>query len=181
VSLKIVRPGPLVDFSNFEAPGRLGKRVGNIFVAAGAQRDPLPITDVEFAARTIVWMVNDDSAPNEINLLNPELPTRREVVNVLRKSNPDLTVVWLPRPVLVPLSWLAVLLQKLIRPKRPAINVARAFASPRYDTSLIKSVAARVTESTGLTASQSRNTCCPGSAEGIESRLEGAANVVGTR
>jgi hypothetical protein len=73
-------------------------------------------------------------------------------VNVLRKSNPDLTVVWLPRPVLVPLSWLAVLVQKAMRPKRPAINVAKAFASPRYDTALIKSVAARVTESTGLSA-----------------------------
>jgi predicted dehydrogenase/nucleoside-diphosphate-sugar epimerase len=148
MNLKIVRPGPLVDFRNFEAPGRLGKRVGNIFVAAGAQRDPLPITDVEFAARTIVWMVNDDSAPGEINLLNPELPTRLEAVNVLRKSNPDLTVVWLPRPMLVPLSWLAVLVQRAMRPKRPAINIAKAFASPRYDTSLIKSVAARVTEST---------------------------------
>ncbi len=175
IKLKIVRPGPLVDFANFEAPGRLGKRVGNIFVAAGSRRDALPITDVEFAARTIVWMATEDSAPDQINLLNPDLPTRLEVVDVLRKSNPDLAVVWLARPFLVPLSWLAVLLQKAMRPRRPAINVAKAFASPRYDTSLIKWVAARVTDSSRLAASQARNSCGSNSAKTGDTRLEVAA------
>ena len=145
IGVKVARPGPLVDADNFEAPGRLGRRIGNFFVAVGSPRDRLAMTDVAFAARTLVWIVdNFAAAPATLNLLDPELPTKREAVARLRQTNPDLTTVWLPTVLLVPLSWVATLAQKMMRPRQPAINVAKAFASPRYDTSGVKSLVARM-------------------------------------
>jgi len=52
-------------------------------------------------------------------------------------------VVWLPPLVLHPLSWAALGLQKLLKPRAPALNVARVFASKRYDLSTIRAVAAK--------------------------------------
>jgi nucleoside-diphosphate-sugar epimerase len=136
VAVKVVRPGAVVDYEDFDPPGRLGKRLGNIYVAVGAPGHRLGVVDVRFNARAIRWIGEHfDEAPAVLNLLDPELPTKRELLRQLRRNNPDLSVVWLPTPVLVPLSWLAIALQKALRPGKPAINVARVFAVQRYDTS----------------------------------------------
>ena len=141
IDVRIVRPGALLDFGRFDPPGKLGRRIGNIFVAVGAPSEPMGVADVHFAGRTIAWMaMHTDAAPRCLNLLAPTLPTRRELVTALRRSNPDLMVVWLPRAVLTVLSWLAVVLQKGLRPGRPAVNVAKVFAHQRYDTSRISNL-----------------------------------------
>ncbi|MBA3561005.1 MAG: Gfo/Idh/MocA family oxidoreductase, partial [Gemmatimonadaceae bacterium] len=136
IGTRIVRPGALLDYRAFEPPGRLGKRLGNIFVAVGGPGDALGVVEVEFAARVLAWMTEHfEESPEVLNLLAPTLPTRRQLVSRLRRSNPDLTVVWLPTFAVVPLSWMAMLLQKLLRPGKPAMNVAKIFAQQRYDTS----------------------------------------------
>jgi hypothetical protein len=43
--------------------------------------------------------------------------------------------------VLVPLSWLATVLQKVLRPGKPAINVAKVFSVLSYDTTRIAKLA----------------------------------------
>ena len=145
VSVKIVRPGALVDYRDFDPPGRLGKRLGNIFVAVGSSRDRLGVVDVGFAGRFLGWMTDAwDDVPSPLNLLDPVSPTKRELLNRLRQANPDLTVVWLPRMVLNPLSWLATLAQKVLRPGKPAIDVAKVFSVLPYDTSGIARFAPRV-------------------------------------
>ncbi len=145
MSVRIVRPGALVDYRQFDPPGRLGKRLGNLFVAVGSPGDQLGVVEVDFAGRAIAWITrNFGTAPDRLNLLAPVLPTRGSLVARLRRSNPDLTVVWLPRLVLVPLSVAAIALQKLLRPGRPAMNVAKVFASGRYDTSRIAGLAASI-------------------------------------
>jgi len=145
LAVKIVRPGALVDYAEFEPPGRLGKRIGNIFVAVGSPRDRLGIADVDFAARVLAWIAeNFEDAPDVLNLITPELPAKRDLLVRLRRTNPNLSVVWLPRPVLIPLSWTAFLLQKLLRPGRPAMSLARVFAVQAYDTAGITQLAARI-------------------------------------
>lgn len=145
LKVKIVRPGPLVDFGNFEPPGRLGRRIGNIFVAVGVPRDRLATTDIKLAARVMSWVLESfDSAPDIINLLDPEPPTKRDAIEFLRRTNPDLTVVWLPMAVLIPLSWAASLAQKVASPRKTPVNVARAFSSPRYETSRIAEIVSRM-------------------------------------
>lgn len=147
IELRIVRPSALVDYRNFEQPGLLGKRAGNVFVAVGLPGYKLGVVDVVFSAETLAWIVSHfDQAPAVLNLYEPELPTKRELLARLRQTNPDLTVVWLPLPVLVPLSWMAVVLQKILRPRSPAINLAKVFARLRYDTSRITMLAPMIRE-----------------------------------
>jgi nucleoside-diphosphate-sugar epimerase len=158
IDVKIARPGPLVDFGNFEPPGRLGRRIGNFYVAVGTPGDRLPVTQLRFAARVLIWMLDCfDSAPQTINLLDPELPTKREAVECLRRRNPDLTVVWLPMSLLTTLSWVASLAQKVVWPGKPAMNVAKAFESPRYDTSRIAEVVSLMSPAKSASARTSRN------------------------
>ncbi len=145
VSVKVIRPGALVDYRNFDPPGRLGKRLGNIFVAVGSPADKLGVVDVAFAGRCLAWMIDGwDEVPSPLNLLDPSLPTKRELLQRLRQTNPDLTVLWLPRFLLLPLSWMALMLQKLLRPRKPSINVAKVFSTLPYDTSAIAILSQRV-------------------------------------
>lgn len=145
LDLRIVRPSALVDYRRFDPPGLLGKRIGNIFIAVGMPSHELGVVDVVFSAQTIAWMVGHfDEAPPVLNLFEPELPTKRELLVRLRASNPDLAVVWLPPVVLLPLSWFAIALQKVIRPRSPAVNVAKIFARLRYDTSRIAGLAPEI-------------------------------------
>jgi nucleoside-diphosphate-sugar epimerase/predicted dehydrogenase len=138
IGLRIVRPSALVDYRHFDPPGLLGKRIGNIFVAVGMPGHRLGVVDVVFSAQTLAWMVRHfDEAPPVLNLFQPDLPAKRDLLARLRRSNPDLTVVWMPPVILHPLSWFATALQKMMRPRSPAISVAKIFAHLRYDTSRI--------------------------------------------
>lgn len=141
VDVRIVRPSALVDYQAFEPPGRLGKRVGNVFVAVGSRRGPLGAVDVSFAGQVLTWMaLRFDESPRVLNLLAPELPTRGALVTRLRRAHPEVSVVWLPAAVVVPLAWFGIVVQRVLRPRRPAMNVAKAFASQRYDSSLVASI-----------------------------------------
>lgn len=157
IEVRVIRPGAILDECRFEPPGRLGKRLGNIFVAVGGAGDRLGVVEVRFAASAVVWAArNFDAAPAVLHLLAPELPTRRELVARLRRTNPDLRVVWLPRPLLYLLSFLAVVLQKVLRPGRPAVEPARVFAAQRYDNSLIVELAPVIRASGGAPAATVR-------------------------
>jgi predicted dehydrogenase/nucleoside-diphosphate-sugar epimerase len=145
IDVKVVRPGALVDYRNLDPPGRLGKRLGSFFVAVGSPGQRLGVVDVGFAGRILAWMVDHwDEAPARLNLLDPELPAKRDLLATLRRTNPDLKVIWLPTFVLVPLSWGALLLQKVRKPGRPAIDVAKVFSVQAYDTSRSAGLAARL-------------------------------------
>ncbi|BCA54093.1 hypothetical protein W02_12330 [Nitrospira sp. KM1] len=145
ISVKVVRPGALISYDNFEPPGRLGKRLGNFFIAVGSSDDKLGVVDVGFAGQFFAWMTETwESVPSPLNLLDPVSPTKRELLDYLRKVNPDLTVLWLPNLILVPLSWLMTFAQKMLRPGRPAINVAKVFSVSSYDASAIKKLASQI-------------------------------------
>lgn len=138
VSLRVVRPGALVDFAAFDPPGRLGKRIGGIFVAVGSPNERLGIIDVAEAGRIIAWMADHfEESPETLHLLAPSLPTRKELVQRLRASNPGLTVLRIPRPLLLALSAFASGAQRVLRPGRQPVNVARVFGTPRYDTTAV--------------------------------------------
>jgi predicted dehydrogenase/nucleoside-diphosphate-sugar epimerase len=144
VDVKVVRPGAIVDYAAFDPPGRLGKRVGPFFVAVGSPRERLGVVDLAFTARVIGWMATHfEEAPDTLNLLEAELPTKRELVRRLRETDPDLRVIWLPWPILLPLSAAATVVQKVLRPRRPAISLRRVFAAPSYDTTRVRELAAR--------------------------------------
>src|SRR5206468_1772931 len=126
IDLRIVRPSAIIDYRNFDPPGLLGRRVGNIFVATGMPGHQLGVVDVVFCGETLAWMVRHfDAAPRVMNLFEPDLPTKRELIARLRAVNPNLTVVWLLPPILHLLSWFALGLQKVVRPGKPAMSLAK--------------------------------------------------------
>jgi predicted dehydrogenase/nucleoside-diphosphate-sugar epimerase len=134
LKVTILRPGAIVDWRQFDPPGKLGRRLGNLFVAVGSGNDTLGVVDVVDVARVAVWAaLSGDEAPDVLNVVDPDLPDKRHLVRHLRQSNPGLRVVWVPRGILWPLSWMAIGLQKFLRPTVPAVNVAKVFARRAYD------------------------------------------------
>jgi predicted dehydrogenase/nucleoside-diphosphate-sugar epimerase len=146
IGLRIVRPGALMDENAFDPPGLLGRRIGNVFVAVGSGRDRLPTVDVKLVAHTLAWMVNNfTDAPDVLHMIDPDPPTKRSLVARLRHDSPDLSVVWLPRLLLHPLSWAALVAQKILRPGQQPINVAAVFARQDYSTAEIRRVTSLIT------------------------------------
>jgi predicted dehydrogenase/nucleoside-diphosphate-sugar epimerase len=133
--VKIVRLGPLVDYADFQPPGRLGRELGPLFVAIGGKRSALSVCDVRTAARVFRSYVQDpSSAPPVLNLVEAPPPTRRDLVARLRQRRPDLRVFWFPGWLLRVLNGPLKLAQRLALGS--SIDVAAAFASERYRTDL---------------------------------------------
>src|SRR5207253_8417691 len=104
--------------------------------------DQLAVAERSLAARTLAWLaLHFDEAPETLHLVAPQPPTKRDLVTLLRGTNPDLTVVWQARALLLPLAWLSIALQKVLHPRRPAMNPARAFAPQPVDTTRIQALA----------------------------------------
>jgi predicted dehydrogenase/nucleoside-diphosphate-sugar epimerase len=146
LDVTVVRPGAIVDYDDFDPPGRLGKRAGNIFVAVGGRGEKMGVVSLSFCANAIVHLAADSTTPDVVNLLDPKLPTRRELVEQLRQRNPDLFVVWIPRWTVRPLGFATTLLQKVLRPGQVPIEIAAVFGNRQYDNGLVADMAQRLSE-----------------------------------
>ena len=117
MGVRVLRPGPLVDFTAYEPPGRLGRELGPRFVAIGSRSSRISLCDVRTAAKVIRVTVEEfDSTPPVVNLVEPNAPTRGELLALWLKQRPDLKAIWVPSWVLATLSPVAVLLQRIMRP-----------------------------------------------------------------
>ena len=144
IELRIVRPGPLVDYKDFTPPGRLGREVGPWFIAMGSRKAPLSVCDVWTAARLIRSYVEDfAAAPPLVNLVEDPPPTRSELVSRLLESRKDLRVRWIPDFVLMLVNGPAKLAQRLLLGSKNPIDIRAAFASERYRTDLAAAVIAK--------------------------------------
>jgi len=148
--VKTIRLGPLVDFDDYTPPGRLGRDIARLFVAVGFPSTLLSVCDVRTAAAVIRDYCDDfDAAPPVVNLLEVPAVTRGQLIERLRRSRPELRVVWLPLPVLRVLSSLATLVQLILRPRQAPLDIYSAFKSERYDPTIAAQVIRRVAGSRG--------------------------------
>ncbi len=148
MAVRVIRLGPLVDFESFEAPGRLGRELGRFFLAMGSQHSRLSMCEVHTAAEVIRSYVDDfDAAPPILNLVEPNAPTRAELVARLLKERPDLKALWIPAPALKVMSLLAKVLLRLILPGKKPIDLQAAFSSERYKTDLASVVIKKARQS----------------------------------
>ena len=148
LTVRIVRPGPLVDFDAFHPPGRLGRELGPWFVAIGPRNGALSVCDVSTAARVVRSYVQDlKSAPPVLNLVESPPPSRRALLERYVKDRPDLGVIWFPTWLLRVLSGPLKLAQRVAMGAKQPIDVAAAFASEKYRTDLASQVIARSKES----------------------------------
>jgi predicted dehydrogenase/nucleoside-diphosphate-sugar epimerase len=143
VDVRIIRLGPLVDYAAFEAPGRLGRELGPLYVAIGPKRSGIALLDVGTAA-AVIRSYGDHfaQAPPVLNLVEPDAPTRRDLLARLRARRPELRVFWLPMWFLRLISPPLKLLQRVMGSKAP-LDIASAFTSPRYRTDLAAQVISR--------------------------------------
>jgi predicted dehydrogenase/nucleoside-diphosphate-sugar epimerase len=152
--VRIIRPGPLVDYAAFQPPGRLGRELGPLFVAMGSPRSPLSVCDVTTAAKVVRSYLEDfEAAPPLLNMVEAPPPTRRELMDRYRRERPDLRVVWFPGWLLRMLSAPLKLAQRIALGSKEPVDVAAAFASERYTTALAAQVIARADSVAAATAS----------------------------
>jgi len=137
INVRIIRPGPLVDYDHFEPPGRLGREIGPLFVCVGSGRSQLSLCSVERAAEVIRKYVEEyEEMPPVLNLVEPDSPSRAELVSHLLRTRPDLKALRLPSGFLWALSPVLKVMQRLLRPNRKPVDLYAAFASERYDSRL---------------------------------------------
>lgn len=147
IEYRTIRLGPLVDFNNFVAPGRLGREVGPLYVAMGNRKSTLSVCDVHSAAKIIKYYIeNFQEVPAVLNLVEPNSPTRAELVNLLKKERPDLKVFWIPDFLLVILSNLLKIILRILRPKNKPIDLHAAFSAERYNSNLAASIFDKLTK-----------------------------------
>ncbi len=144
IRLRIIRPGPLVDYRAFSPPGRLGRELGPFFVAIGGRRSELSVCDVTTAARVIrSFLEGMDQAPPLLNMIEAPPPTRQSLMDRFRRERPDLRVFWFPGWLLRFLSGPLKLVQRVALGSKRPLDVYAAFASERYDTTLAGKVIER--------------------------------------
>ena len=146
MNVKVVRPGPLVDYSMFQPPGRLGREVGPYFVAIGGRHADLSVCDVSTAARVLRSYAQDfEGAPAVVNLVEVPPPSRMDLASRLKSDRPDLKFVWIPGILLRMLSGPLKLAQRMARGGAKPIDVYASFSSEKYLTT----IAGRVIERAG--------------------------------
>ena len=138
ITLRLIRPGPIVDYNAYKAPGRLGRKIGIVFVMVGNKEDRMNVCKVDTAAKILSSYVEDfDLLPHVLNLLEPNPPTRGELTRILLSERSDLKiVVRIPFPILWIGSFVAKGVQRIIRPKKTLVDLYSAFVSERYNIDL---------------------------------------------
>lgn len=139
-----IRLGPLVDYANFTAPGRLGREVGPLYVAMGIPGSRLSVCDVNTASNVIrYYLENFSAAPAMLNLVESPQPTRGDLAKRLKSARPDLGFFWLPLSVVWILSLVLKLVLRLMKPGKKPLDLYSAFVSERYNAALAAEVIAK--------------------------------------
>ena len=149
IEARIIRPGALVDWSNSEAPGIMGRRLfGAWHLGFGRPGLPLPVLDVGKAASVVAWTVTQFAeAPPRLNLFDPEIETRGDLIEAFRQRGWHGRFFWMPLPLFAALVHGARCALALPRLKRPTPLALYGVLRPRrYDATLARSVLARATQ-----------------------------------
>jgi predicted dehydrogenase/nucleoside-diphosphate-sugar epimerase len=146
IQARIIRPGALVDWTRMEMPGLLGRRLfGRWHLGLGRPTLPLAVCEVGDAATVVAWCADQFAdAPPILNLIDPAIRTRGQLLDRFRQHG------WVGRVVWVPISLLAgavTILSRVVarvsgkRGKSPAVwSILRP---RRYNTTLSSAVLAK--------------------------------------
>lgn len=135
----VVRPGALVDAQRPELPGLVGRRLfGDWHLGFGRPGLPFAVAEVRRAAAAIAWCAEHfEEAPPVVNLMDPDVATRRELLGRLRACGWRGRMVWVPIPLFAALVTAARWGLALVRLQRPAPLAVWSVLRPRrYDASL---------------------------------------------
>ena len=111
IQVRIIRPAALIDWSDTDLPGLLGRRLfGRWYLGLGRPGLPFAVCEVEQAGAAVAWCAEHFSAaPAVVNLMDPGVGTRGRFLEVMRNHG------WRGRVVWVPISFLAGVMNVLLR------------------------------------------------------------------
>lgn len=153
IATRIVRPGALVDPRAPSLPGVMGRRLfGRWHLGLGRPSVPIAVCEVERCAQVIAWCATHfEAAPPIVNLFDPSVATRGELLERLRATGWDGRMMWMPISALacaLIAARTAIALSNMRLPDRLA---AWSILKPRrYDATLSRQLLDAVASPTGL-------------------------------
>jgi nucleoside-diphosphate-sugar epimerase len=145
ISVRIIRPGALVDADDPSLPGLMGRHLfGRWHLGLGRSSLPIAVCDVRRCADAIAWCATHfDEAPPIVNLFDPDVCTRGEFLRRLRSRGWAGRVFWVPISTISFAVVAARAAQALLRGRMPARLAAWSVLKPRrYDSQITTKVLA---------------------------------------
>lgn len=150
IETRIIRPGALVDWTNADLPGLLGRRLfGQWHLGFGRPGLGLPVCEVGRAAAVVAWSAEQFAeAPPVLNLIDPAIKTRRRVLEEYARHGWRGRFFWVPIPVFAVLVQTARYALALKSFRRPTPLALYSILRPRrYSTALSEQVLGRAAAS----------------------------------
>jgi nucleoside-diphosphate-sugar epimerase len=121
IEARIIRPAALIDFRNLEMPGLLGRRLfGDWHLGLGRPGLPFAVCDVSTAGAVVAWCADRFAeAPPTINLFEPDLGTRAQLLDRFRRHGWRGRMVWTPISLLAGAAMSARLVMGVLKGERP--------------------------------------------------------------
>jgi nucleoside-diphosphate-sugar epimerase len=134
IATRIVRPGALIDWSEPELPGLMGRHLfGGWYLGLGRPSLPFPACEVGRCAEAIAWCATHfNQAPPIVNLVDPTLTTRGAVVARLREQGWKGRIVWVPISVVSLGLITARTLLSVVHGRLPAKLAVWSILRPRH-------------------------------------------------
>ena len=139
----IVRPAALVDYSDTNLPGRLGKKLfGRWHLCLGRGGLPFAACDVDTAGRAIAWYAEDfKQAPRMLNLIDNSTKTRAQLLARYRQNGWDGRSIWVPISILASAIWSIKWAIGILKGNSSGQVSAWKVLKPRsYDSSLARGI-----------------------------------------
>jgi nucleoside-diphosphate-sugar epimerase len=139
IDVRVVRPGALLDREDPDLPGLVGRRLfGRWHLGLGRPGLPTAVCDVDTCAAAIAWTATHfDDAPRVVNLFEPAIRTRRDLLALLRTRGWNGRMLWVPISVLAAGLTTAETALAVLQRRRPGSLSAWSVLRPRrYDATL---------------------------------------------
>lgn len=143
IEARIIRPAALIDWEHLELPGLMGRRLfGRWHLGLGRPGLPFAVCDVATAATVVAWSAQDfDKAPPVLNLLDPAIATRAQLLERFREHGWHGRMLWTPISLLAGAALTARYMMGLIRRERPRpLAIWSLLRSRRYDPALARQI-----------------------------------------
>ncbi len=145
IQARIIRPAALIDWEHIELPGLIGRRLfGHWQVGLGRPGLPFAVCDVGRAGAVVAWCADHfAAAPPIVNLIDPAIGTRGQLLSRFREHGWRGRVVWVPVSLLAGAVLVTRTLVGLARRERTRPMAVWSILRPRrYDPALAATVLA---------------------------------------
>jgi predicted dehydrogenase/nucleoside-diphosphate-sugar epimerase len=149
IEARIIRPAALIDWKAIELPGLIGRRLfGRWHLGFGRPSLPFAACEVGQAGAVIAWCAEHFAeAPSIVNLIDPAVRTRGELLSLFHEHGWRGRLVWMPISLLASLVAVARLVTALTSHERSRpLAVWAILRSRHYDPAVAAAVLAAASD-----------------------------------